>query len=93
MTKAEWMQEEEERLIRMEQDIDAITGSHRAHCDVCWDGGLPGYRCEMEDLLARASALITKATRLNQQRQDEIIPLPHYVPALGGSRADGPVLR
>ena len=74
----QWMQEEEEALIRVDQDVNSLAGSHRAHCAACWDS--PKGECEMEDLLARASALITKATRLNQQRQDEATPLPEFSP-------------
>lgn len=88
MTKAEWMQEEEERLIRLEQEIDSMGGVHRAHCEKCWD-----HDCQMDNLFAQADALLAKAIRLNWQRQDESTPLPVYTPKLGGSRADGPVVR
>ncbi len=62
----QWMAEEHERLIRVDQDIDSIAGHHRAHCDVCWD--TDGGFCVFDDLLRGASAAVTKATVLNQAR-------------------------
>ncbi len=74
-TAPAWMVEEEEALIRLDQEVNSASERHVAHCGKCWD-----HECEMEDLLARASALLTKATRLNQQRQDEATPLPEFSP-------------
>ncbi len=73
-----WMIEEEEDLIRLDQGLDAVAGYHRAHCGVCWD--TDGGFCEVDDILRSASALVTKATRIEQQRQDEEQPMPVYSP-------------
>lgn len=78
MAKTEWMQEEEERLIRLDQELDSIAGAHRHNCDVCWDA--PEHDCGFDGMAAQASAILTKMTRINQDRQDQAKPLPHYSP-------------
>ena len=87
----QWMQEEEEALIRLEQDIDSALGSHRAKCPECqpllkdspyehaarWDRP---RTCGLAMQLKLAAARTAAARILNQQRQDEATPLPEFSP-------------
>lgn len=77
---AEWMAEEEERLVRLCQESDSIAGVHRAHCDVCWD--TDGGFCEFEGIMAQVDGLLAKAIRLEQSRADDATPLPVYSPVV-----------
>jgi hypothetical protein len=73
----QWMQEEEEALIRLEQDVDSLLGSHRAKCPECerWSAG-----CLLAGQLKIARGNIRSARIINQQRQDEATPLPEFSP-------------
>ena len=90
-TAPAWMQEEEEALIRLEQDVDSLLDSHRAHCPECqplvqnspyehaarWDGP---RTCRLAMQLKLAGARSAAARILNQQRQDDATPLPEFSP-------------
>lgn len=78
MTRAQWLIEEEERLIRLDQDLDSVAGSHRAHCEKC--NPLDKVYCELATKLSHSRAFVQTARIINQQRQDEEQPLPHYAP-------------
>ena len=79
MTRAQWLIEEEERLIRVRDEIDSILGVHAAHCEKCGPG--QPLVCEITDNLSAATnQVVYRALLLNQQRQDEEQPLPHYSP-------------
>ena len=77
VTAPAWMEEEEEALIRLEQDIDSALGSHRAMCQECerWSGG-----CILAGQLKIARGNIRSARVVNHHRQDEATPLPEFSP-------------
>ena len=79
MTRAQWLIEEEERLIRVRDEIESILGVHSAHCEKCGPESLLG--CDITgSLWVAKSYLIDKALILNQTRQDGEQPLPVYSP-------------
>jgi hypothetical protein len=78
MTKSQWLEDEEARLIVLCQESDSITGVHRANCEVCWDTD-HGF-CEFELIMAKVDGLLAKAIRLEQSRADEAQPMPVYQP-------------
>ena len=81
MTRAQWLVEEEERLIRVRDEIESILGVHAAHCPKCGPESLLG--CDITGSLSVAkSYLVEKALMLNQSRQDEEQPMPHYAPVV-----------
>ena len=75
----QWMVEEEEALIRLEQDVDSLLGSHRTHCPECGSSAIP-KSCGLAMQLKIAAARTAAARILNQQRQDEATPLPEFSP-------------
>ena len=75
----QWMLEEEEALIRLEQDVDSLLGSHRAKCPECQSSAIP-KSCALAMQLKIAAARTAAARILNQQRQDEATPLPEFSP-------------
>ena len=83
MTRAQWLIEEEERLIRVRDEIESILGVHAAHCQKCGPESLLG--CDITGSLSVAkSYLVEKALMLNQSRQDEERPMPVYRPQVAG---------
>ena len=83
MTRAQWLTEEEERLIRVRDEIDSILGVHAAHCPKCGPESLLG--CDITGSLSVAKDyLVDKALRINQGRQDEEQPMPVYRPQVAG---------
>ena len=79
MTRAQWLIEEEERLIRLRDEIESILGVHAAHCEKCGPDRL--VACDITGSLSVAKSwLIDKALILNQTRQDEEQPMPVYSP-------------
>ena len=78
-TAPAWMQEEEEALIRLEQDVDSLLGSHRAHCPECGATAIP-KSCALAMHLNLAAARTAAPRILNEQRQDEATPLPEFSP-------------
>ena len=74
----QWMVEEEEALIRLEQDVDSLLGSHRAKCPEC-QSVIP-RTCGLAMQLKLAGARTAAARIINQQRQDEGTPLPEFSP-------------
>ncbi len=78
-TAPAWMQEEEEALIRLEQDVDSLLGSHQAKCPECGSSAIP-KSCGLAMQLKLAGARAAAARILNQQRQDDATPLPEFSP-------------
>ena len=79
MTRAQWLIEEEERLIRVRDEIDSILGVHAAHCEECG----PRYAFACGTTINLRSALrhsLASAIQLNQNRQDAAEPMPVYSP-------------
>ena len=71
MTRAQWLTEEEERLIRVRDEIDSILGVHAAHCPKC---GPERYEppCAEAASLLKAKGYLGTAVVLNQTRQDVV---------------------
>ena len=83
MTRAQWLIEEEERLIRVRDEIDSILGVHAAHCVRCGPDRYAPACAVAEDLVDADNAL-NVAIELNQGRQDEEQPMPVYRPQVAG---------
>ena len=83
MTRAQWLAEEEERLIRVRDEIDSILGVHAAHCQKCGLGRYAPACTEAANLL-EAKGYLGTAVVLNQTRQDEERPMPVYRPVVAG---------
>ena len=83
MTRAQWLTEEEERLIRVRDEIDSILGVHAAHCPKC---GPERYEppCTEAANLLDAKGYLGTAVVLNQTRQDDEQPMPVYRPVVAG---------
>ena len=78
MTRAQWLIEEEERLIRVRDEIDSILGVHAAHCEKYGPDRL--VACAVAEYLVDADNALNVAIELNQTRQDGEQPLPVYSP-------------
>ena len=83
MTRAQWLTEEEERLIRVRDEIDSILGVHAANCPKC---GPLRYSPACADAanLVTARDYLGSSLVLNQTRQDEERPMPVYRPVVAG---------
>ena len=83
MTRSQWLVEEEERLIRVRDEIDSILGVHAAHCPKC---GPERYEppCTEAASLLKAKGYLGTAVVINQGRQDEEQPMPVYRPVVAG---------
>lgn len=83
MTRAQWLIEEEERLIRVRDEIDSILGVHAANCEEC-DPSRYAFDCDTAIKLRGAHRSLGTVITLNQARQDEERPMPVYRPVVAG---------
>ena len=79
-TAPAWMVEEEEALIRLEQDVESAIGAHRAHCPQCGPHKHAENPCRALVSMLIMLDFIGSAREANQQRQDEATPLPEFSP-------------
>ena len=82
MTRAQWLIEEEERLIRVRDEIDSILGVHAANCGEC-SHDFTSY-CRTAGNIIHAKSIASIAVGWNQARQDEERPMPVYRPVVAG---------